>query len=107
MGRPARIRRQPLGTRQLTMHHFFRVMSQLSLLIWAVITALTGWFMFHIRESAFASGRQSDSDIWAHVFAQAGTIYYWSASLGILVGSALFHIAAEITLLRKATENSK
>jgi hypothetical protein len=86
------------------MHHFFRVISQFALLAWLLITTLTIWAIVGIEETAEEVATTGPSDVFGNLLAQVPPIYWWSASLGTLFSSAFFHIAAEITLLRKTME---
>ncbi len=86
------------------MHHLFKVISQFALLAWLLITALTIFALTGVEESAEKIVNPGAGDVLSKLLAQVAPVYWWSASIGTLVGSALFHIAAEITLLRKASE---
>ena len=86
------------------MHHFFKVISQFALLAWLLITGLTIWALFGIEVTAEGIVNPEAGDVLSKLLAQVPPVYWWSASIGTLVGSAFFHIAAEITLLRKASE---
>lgn len=88
------------------MHHFFRVMSQLTLLVWILITLWTLWLMIAIRDSAPREEMESGEYV-GYLLTQAVPTYMWLSCFGLLISAALFHIAAETTLLRRATEAAK
>jgi hypothetical protein len=86
------------------MHHIFRVISQFALLAWLLITAVTIWAIIPSEATVEEVTTTDAGDVFNNLLAQVTPIYWWCASLGTLIGSAFFHIAAEITLLRKTME---